>query len=342
MAAVAVTAVLAGGAAAVWLATKNDERLAAPPELGDEGAWAAPNGDLAATRAAAESTIDSRNVGRLARAWRFRVSEPTTFSGLLSGAMLVLDEHVYVQTLNSNVYALDARTGRVAGGGRSTARAAARTGSRPAGAGSSATPTRARSRSTGGPGGRLAHAPDDRTAADHVAPAATGGIVFTSSTRPSRRVARASSTRSTRTTGASLAVRDGARSVDAPEGGLGRWGLVDAERRRGRRPLRGHGEPAALGRHAGRAERRRLPRQGALHRLAARARRTERQARVVRPGHPARRARLRLRPAADPRAAGVGGRERELVFGARQGRPRDRLGPHDAAPPLESRPSART
>lgn len=111
--AAAVVTALAGGVVAAWVATRDDTGLAAPPELGEERTWAAPNGDLAGTRAAS-TTIDSRNVRRLVRLWRYRVSEPTTYSGLLSGAMLVLDGRVYVQTLNSNVYALDARTGRVA------------------------------------------------------------------------------------------------------------------------------------------------------------------------------------------------------------------------------------
>jgi outer membrane protein assembly factor BamB len=49
----------------------------------------------------------------LRRVWRFRVPELTTYSGLLASTPLVLDGRVYVQTLNSNVYSLDAATGRV-------------------------------------------------------------------------------------------------------------------------------------------------------------------------------------------------------------------------------------
>lgn len=87
--------------------------LAAPPELADADSWPAPNHDLAGTRFAGRSAIDATSVGRLRRLWRFRIPEPTTYSGLLASTPLVLDGTVFVQTLNSNVYALDARTGRV-------------------------------------------------------------------------------------------------------------------------------------------------------------------------------------------------------------------------------------
>ena len=100
-------------AAAVVVARDGPDPLAAPPELEDAAAWAAPNRDLAGTRAAQGSRIDSTTIASLRRVWRFRVPEETTYSGLLAGTTLVLDGTVYVQTLNSNVYALDAGTGRV-------------------------------------------------------------------------------------------------------------------------------------------------------------------------------------------------------------------------------------
>jgi outer membrane protein assembly factor BamB len=90
------------GAAVACVATRDD-----PP------AWTAPNADLAGTRAARGSSIDSKNVATLRRRWRFRIPELTTYSGLLAGTPLVLDGRVYVQTLNSNVYALEAATGRI-------------------------------------------------------------------------------------------------------------------------------------------------------------------------------------------------------------------------------------
>jgi outer membrane protein assembly factor BamB len=50
---------------------------------------------------------------RLRRAWRFVVHERPTFSGVLASTPLVAGGRVYVQTLRSNVYALDARTGKL-------------------------------------------------------------------------------------------------------------------------------------------------------------------------------------------------------------------------------------
>ena len=78
-----------------------------------------------------------------------------------------------------------------------------------------------------------------------------------------------------------------------------------------------------LGRHAEAAERRRVPRPRPVHRLADRARRAHRPAALARPGHPARRPRLRLRGDTDPRD----GRGAPARLRGRQGRPGDRLGP---------------
>jgi outer membrane protein assembly factor BamB len=77
------------------------------------GGWRAPNFDLAGTRANLRAAIDARNVGRLRVAWRFVFPENTTYSGLDAATPLVLGDRVYVQSLNSNVYALDLATGHV-------------------------------------------------------------------------------------------------------------------------------------------------------------------------------------------------------------------------------------
>jgi outer membrane protein assembly factor BamB len=85
-----------------------------PPELGrDAREWPAPNGNLASTRAAAGSPIDAANVAQLRVAWRFRFTAPPGFSGVFASTPLVLGDRVYVQDLDSNVYALDAATGRL-------------------------------------------------------------------------------------------------------------------------------------------------------------------------------------------------------------------------------------
>jgi glucose dehydrogenase len=75
--------------------------------------WPAPNATAAATRAAPGSPLRADAVGRLRRRWRFRLTELTTFSGVTSATPLVVGGRVYVETLRSNVYALDAATGKL-------------------------------------------------------------------------------------------------------------------------------------------------------------------------------------------------------------------------------------
>jgi outer membrane protein assembly factor BamB len=75
--------------------------------------WRAPNFDLAGTRANPAGVIGAANVRRLRVAWRFVFPENTTYSGLDAATPLVRGDRVYVQTLRSNVYALDLTSGRV-------------------------------------------------------------------------------------------------------------------------------------------------------------------------------------------------------------------------------------
>lgn len=109
----AVAVAVAAGAAGGLLVGRGDGTRADPPELRDASAWAAPNGDLAGTRAARGDALDGRSAATLRRVWRFRVPEEPTYSGVLASTPLVLDGRVYVQTLRSNVYALDADSGRI-------------------------------------------------------------------------------------------------------------------------------------------------------------------------------------------------------------------------------------
>lgn len=74
-------------------------------------AWPEPGGNLASTRSVATGPINAASVRRLRVAWRFRFRDAPTFSGVDAATPLVLHGRVYVQTLESNVYALDARTG---------------------------------------------------------------------------------------------------------------------------------------------------------------------------------------------------------------------------------------
>ena len=113
--------------------------------------------------------------------------------------------------------------------------------------------------------------------------------------------------------------------------GRRRWRVEPGLGRLAGSALRGQLEPGAVGRHAGAAERRDLPRARAVHRLAPRARRAHRAVALVRPGDPARRSGLRLPRDPDSRDAR---RSRRRVRRG-QGRTRDRLGPRDAPSTLD-------
>lgn len=76
-------------------------------------AWPAANGDLAGTRNARGTVMRSSAVPHLHRIWRFVLPEGPTFSGVIAATPLVLGGSVYLQSLRSNVYALNARTGKL-------------------------------------------------------------------------------------------------------------------------------------------------------------------------------------------------------------------------------------
>ena len=82
------------------------------------GAWPFPNADLANTRDAVASTITSSNVADLARAWTFKLSGKgatnVAGAGSLAANPVVVNGVVYIQDLESNVYALSLATGKLA------------------------------------------------------------------------------------------------------------------------------------------------------------------------------------------------------------------------------------
>lgn len=77
------------------------------------GTWPLPGSDLAGTRAAAGSSIDAGNVAKLRVRWRFRFASVPSFSGVFASTPVVDHDTVYVQDLQSNVFALDRDTGAV-------------------------------------------------------------------------------------------------------------------------------------------------------------------------------------------------------------------------------------
>jgi outer membrane protein assembly factor BamB len=85
----------------------------APPEwAANAGAWPAHNYDLANTRATVQSPINSQTVSNLKVKWSFPFKGASAF-GIFASTPIVLNGTVYLQDLNSNVYALDRDTGAV-------------------------------------------------------------------------------------------------------------------------------------------------------------------------------------------------------------------------------------
>jgi outer membrane protein assembly factor BamB len=94
-------------------ATPNALGPAVPPELTQYVAdWPAPMGNLAGTRAAANSTITAANVAQLEVAWRFPIAATSAYGGM-SATPLIVGDTVYVQDMQSNVFALDRNDGAV-------------------------------------------------------------------------------------------------------------------------------------------------------------------------------------------------------------------------------------
>jgi alcohol dehydrogenase (cytochrome c) len=77
----------------------------------DSSDWPLPNADSSGTRAV-HAGLDARNVHDLSVVWRFPLRSKPTYSGLVAATPVVAGERVYVQDLDSNVFALDRQTGR--------------------------------------------------------------------------------------------------------------------------------------------------------------------------------------------------------------------------------------
>jgi alcohol dehydrogenase (cytochrome c) len=73
--------------------------------------WPRPNLGLDSTRSLPASGIDRENVGKLQVAWRFRLPIAAGPAGALTATPVVAGGVVYVQDMESNVYALDLKTG---------------------------------------------------------------------------------------------------------------------------------------------------------------------------------------------------------------------------------------
>src|SRR5580704_8928612 len=75
--------------------------------------WTQPNADLASTRDVA-SAITSADVSKLGVAWTVPLTIPTTHTdGAYAATPVIVNGVVYVQDLESNVYAISLATGKV-------------------------------------------------------------------------------------------------------------------------------------------------------------------------------------------------------------------------------------
>jgi glucose dehydrogenase/plastocyanin len=76
------------------------------------GEWPQANHDFANTRNASDSSISSANVHRLGVGWTVDVKGASAY-GALATSPIVVDGTVYLQDLNSNVYAVNLDTGKL-------------------------------------------------------------------------------------------------------------------------------------------------------------------------------------------------------------------------------------
>jgi outer membrane protein assembly factor BamB len=81
-----------------------------PPQAGAGVEWLQANHDLANTRDASSSTISSENVKQLGVGWTRGIEGASVF-GSLATSPLVVNGTVYLQDLQSDVYAIDFRSG---------------------------------------------------------------------------------------------------------------------------------------------------------------------------------------------------------------------------------------
>ena len=73
--------------------------------------WPVAQGNLQSTRAATNSPINASNIGKLAVAWTTPITTSGTFSAI-TATPVVIDQVVYLQDMQSNVFALDRATGK--------------------------------------------------------------------------------------------------------------------------------------------------------------------------------------------------------------------------------------
>jgi glucose dehydrogenase len=97
----------------VTVATPEAELPTIPPEMEEfAGDWPITQGNYAATRVAASTTIDSSNVDQLGVAWSLPIDAASGFGGITSNP-IILGDTIYIIDNLGNVQALERETGAV-------------------------------------------------------------------------------------------------------------------------------------------------------------------------------------------------------------------------------------
>src|SRR3954454_19643424 len=101
-----------GGASGSSAATGHAASAGKPPPEWGGSSWPAHNHDLANTRATTSTPINSQTVSKLKVKWRFTF-KGVGASGAFASSPIVLNNTVYLQDLDSNVYALNRSNGKL-------------------------------------------------------------------------------------------------------------------------------------------------------------------------------------------------------------------------------------
>jgi outer membrane protein assembly factor BamB len=110
---VAASAIVIGSVGAVSAASHAANVGQPPPEWAENaGSWPAHNYDLSNSRATTNTPINSRTVAQLKEKWHFNFKGSSAF-GAFASTPISLNGTVYLQDLNSNIYALDRSSGKL-------------------------------------------------------------------------------------------------------------------------------------------------------------------------------------------------------------------------------------
>ena len=110
---VAASAIVIGSGGAVSAASHAATVGQPPPEWAENaGSWPAHNYDLSNSRDTTRTPINSRTVVKLKEKWHFNFKGSSAF-GAFASTPISLNGTVYLQDLNSNVYALDRSSGKL-------------------------------------------------------------------------------------------------------------------------------------------------------------------------------------------------------------------------------------